>query len=622
MFAFQVGETMRRYFGKILCLVSLLLLMTGCCRIYTELGGDTSPAKRPPQRFFCGTGTALMLGQYLGPPVLVVVPIELAADIVCLPLDIAIYTHYRLNPPLALLVENNQLGKLAKALEKGADPNYIDRRFGPETPLWVAFAQHNVEAYRILLDHGAQIDASPGSGMPYRDEWRDREITLLALRHGLPETRAKDPNSKRNVNEWVGGWMKAVTADPPKPEDVSQTFEVIELLLKHNFPVNNYFGRTDDDETGITALDKVLLKRELPPEEKAKMVSLLRAHGAKTYPELAKENPKLPHLNLDGIAVPPQFQPVVDLMEHSVEAAAYRVTDKHPTLEGPLLVFDYLPLKDAKAQKPYFKTIALHRRKSPTEWNQEVEKMDVPAVFRMILTDKGRKVPSQMDDSLPRLMAISEKWISLPTCEMYIAYNPLTGYRNSDLESIVGLSYPPTESIYNYRMKIEGPGGRHPGDSIFFMNGFMKKEDPMLIDESPEADDALKRLRAKTAEMQLQGEWRAIRSNNNKLTHFVFTTRRTLEELKECEYPVAPYPDELIVDASLKDYKIPEKPYEWHRLSYRNQSCNGYWNRKDCSIKHPYDAMILYGDAIPQETIKKFAPIFEQLFYHSDYKIK
>ena len=157
---------MRRSFGKILCFVSLLLLMTGCCRIYTELGGDTSPAKRPPQRFFCGTGTALLAGKYLGPLIWVDVPIELAADIVCLPLDIAIYTHYRLNPPLALLVKNNQLDKLAKALEKGADPNYIDRRFGPYTPLWMASAQHNVEDYRMVLEHGAQIDASSGYGMP------------------------------------------------------------------------------------------------------------------------------------------------------------------------------------------------------------------------------------------------------------------------------------------------------------------------------------------------------------------------------------------------------------------------------------------------------------------------
>ena len=146
----------------------------------------------------------------------------------------------------------------------------------------------------------------------------------------------------------------------------------------------------------------------------------------------------------------------------------------------------------------------------------------------------------------------------------------------------------------------------------------------MLIEESPEATDALKRLRVKTAEMQLQGEWRAIRSkNNNKLIHFVFTTHRTLEELKECEYPVAPYPDELIVDASLTDYKIPEKPYEWHRLSYRKQSYNGYWNlNNSCSIKHPYDALILRGDAVPQETIKKFAPILEELFYHSDSEAK
>ena len=87
---------------------------------------------------------------------------------------------------------------------------------------------------RISMLSGVSVTVI-GSGISYAYDPRDREITLLALRHGLPETRAKDPNSKRNVNEWVGGWMKAVTADPPKPEDVSQTFEVIELLLEFRY---------------------------------------------------------------------------------------------------------------------------------------------------------------------------------------------------------------------------------------------------------------------------------------------------------------------------------------------------------------------------------------------------
>ena len=120
--------------------------------------------------------------------------------------------------------------------------------------------------------------------------------------------------------------------------------------------------------------------------------------------------------------MPPQFQPVVDVLKNSVDAAGYRISDKHPTIAGPILVIDYLPAK-VKNKKSYFETIQVHRRKSPTEWNQELEPLEIPASCRIILTDKGKKLPSQLSDDLPKQMVIREQWFSLPTCEMYIMFN-------------------------------------------------------------------------------------------------------------------------------------------------------------------------------------------------------
>ena len=455
---------------KILILLALLLLTTGCCRILMEVeafndpNGGYNPAQEPPDRFLCGTRAALAF-----PPAIPEAPLELVADIVCLPIDFVLLAYYLADPPLASLVEHNQLNRLERALKNGADPNKIDRRFGPYTPLWQARTSHNAKAFQLLLENGAQLPSesqSLGLLRPSGYDKADREITLLALRHGLPETWVKDRNSKFTVNEWVSYWIKECNAIKPDLQKKQQLFEIIELLLKHNFPVNSLYRSSDvnslytrsdcENETMKTALDRVLLNWYLSPENKNKMAPLLRAHGAKTYLELVAEDPSLPHLDLKGINVPPQFQSVIDVLKNSVDAAGYRISDKHPTIAGPILVIDYLPASSAKNKKPYFETVQVHRRKSPTEWKQELEPFEVPASCRIILTDKGKKFPSQLSDDLSKQMVISEQWLSLPTCEMYIMFNSFSKFRTprEDLVKIIQPLYPPSMEYIQIDSKI------------------------------------------------------------------------------------------------------------------------------------------------------------------------
>ena len=270
---------------KILILLALLLLTTGCCRILMEVeafndpNGGYNPAQEPPDRFLCGTRAALAF-----PPAIPEAPLELVADIVCLPIDFVLLAYYLADPPLASLVEHNQLNRLERALKNGADPNKIDRRFGPYTPLWQARTSHNAKAFQLLLENGAQLPSesqSLGLLRPSGYDKADREITLLALRHGLPETWVKDRNSKFTVNEWVSYWIKECNAIKPDLQKKQQLFEIIELLLKHNFPVNSLYRSSDvnslytrsdcENETMKTALDRVLLNWYLSPENKNKM---------------------------------------------------------------------------------------------------------------------------------------------------------------------------------------------------------------------------------------------------------------------------------------------------------------------------------------------------------------
>ena len=622
---------------KILILLALLLLTTGCCRIYMEVEafndsiGGYNPAQCPPDRFLCGTRAALSF-----PPTIPEAPLELVADIVCLPIDFVLLAYYLADPPLASLVEHNQLNRLERALKNGADPNKIDERFGPYTPLWQARTSHNAKAFQILLENGAQLP-SECQGIRYHED--DREITLLALRHGLPETWAKDRNSKFTVNEWVSYWIKECNAIKPDLQKKQQLFEIIELLLKHNFPVNSLYRSSDvnslytrsdcENETMKTALDRVLLNRYLFPENKNKMAPLLREYGAKTYLELVAEDPSLPHLDLNGIDVPPQFHPVVDVLKNSVDAAGYRISDKHPTIVGPVLVIDYLPSSSAKNKKPYFETIQVHRRKSPTEWNQELEPLEIPASCRIILTDKGKKLPSRLSDDLPKQIVIREQWFSLPTCEMYIASNPfsLFGWPLDDLMNIIEPLYPLSMSTaaltkdvmdkhwYEIRSKIAFSGNMM--EHMTFTNLLTEKEEPIHLDEWPNAVNIMKRIQDKTAEMQLKGEWTLLRYNNPevKVAAMVFSTCRSLDELKTCLRPIAPFPEELVIVILITDFSEEHLKHEWpDKEGMYIGPFLGYWHYAGYSIKSLLDVKVFYGDAVSSETLDKIPPIIKTLF--------
>ena len=609
---------------KILILLALLLLTTGCCRILMEVeafndpNGGYNPTQCPPDRFLCGTRAALSF-----PPTIPEAPLELVADIVCLPIDFVLLAYYLADPPLASLVEHNQLNRLERALKNGADPNKIDRRFGPYTPLWQARTSHNAKAFQLLLENGAQLPSesqSLGLLRPSGYDKADREITLLALRHGLPETWAKDRTQEFTVNEWVSCWIKACNALEPNLQKQQMLFEIIELLLKHKFPVNSLYRRSDsENQTMKTALDRVLLNWYLSPENKNKMASLLRAHGAKTYLELVAEDPSLPHLDLKGINVPPQFQSVIDVLKNSVDAAGYRISDKHPTIAGPILVIDYLPANSAKNKKPYFETVQVHRRKSPTEWKQELEPFEVPASCRIILTDKGKKFPSQLSDDLSKQMVISELWLSLPTCEMYIMFNSFSKFRTprEDLVKIIQPLYPPSMKFIQIDSKISSFFPQL--EELIVFNRFLtEKLEPLHIEKWPNAANVLKRIQDKTAEMQLKGEWTLQRLNEPlfKSAIMVFNTCRSLDELQKCPRPVAPFPEELVIVILIPDFLEEHLKYKWPDNDHMYIGpFLGYWHYAGYGgINDTSKVYVCYGDAVSRETLDKIPPIIKTLF--------
>ena len=448
----------------------------------------------------------------------------------------------------------------------------------------------------------------------------DREITLLALRHGLPEAWAKDRTQEFTVNDWVSCWIKACNALEPNLQKQQMLFEIIELLLKHKFPVNSLYRRSDsENQTMKTALDRVLLNWYLSPENKNKMASLLRAHGAKTYLELVAEDPSLPHLDLKGINVPPQFQSVIDVLKNSVDAAGYRISDKHPTIAGPILVIDYLPANSAKNKKPYFETVQVHRRKSPTEWKQELEPFEVPASCRIILTDKGKKFPSQLSDDLSKQMVISEQWLSLPTCEMYIMFNSFSKFRTprEDLVKIIQPLYPPSMKYIQIDSKISSFFPQL--EELIVFNRFLtEKLEPLHIEKWPNAANVLKRIQDKTAEMQLKGEWTLQRLNEPlfKSAIMVFNTCRSLDELQKCPRPVAPFPEELVIVILIPDFLEEHLKYKWPDNDHMYIGpFLGYWHYAGYGgINDTSHVYVCYGDAVSRETLDKIPPIIKTLF--------
>ena len=621
-----------------LLLCSLLLFQslvsTGCFRIMGEVDAlnhevTVPSASEPPSRFFFGSKLNLRLVELLPPAILVTIwelPFELAADVLMLPVDIVILVNYLINPPLGLLIDKHENGRLEQMLKKGADPNGKDLRYhlGYWRPLDIATKARNSKAVQLLLDYGAKLSAEDYfmfHGDDYSNEARD--IALIALRTDVPREIAQRNETRFYVNEWIYRWIKKRLDSNAKEEDGQLEFEVISLLLKHGFPVNSFDRDRNNLSTGTTILDDVLSSRRLKPEDKAKMVALLRSYNAQTYSELAQEDPSLPHLDLSEVNVAPQFKPVVEILERSPDAAGYRVSSICPGIAGPLLMFDYLPVKEVKKGKSYTTEIKIHRRISSHEWNQSLETLEVPTYYRIILTPRGDKVPSQIDSAWPRNLVINEQWVTLDTCEMYVALNPergthITNYK--DLEAIVLTSVPRNVDKYEARRKFTT--FEKPIDNSFFNFLLTQRQDAPTRFQT-RIDYTLQRANKKTAELGLPGEWHFhsnliyenhySRQNEEKIAYF-YSSMRPYEELLKTPRPLAPFPNEIIVLAydTVQEQQVSRPSFNdpfRECLGYWNYSIFGYYSEKTREY-----ANILYGDEVPRERREAIRQVLVELF--------
>ena len=541
------------------------------------------------------------------------------------------YADYLANPPLGLLVMQGKYDRLAAKLENGANPNEIDLRYKQlYYPLELAFHNHRVKAAKILIDHGARFPSVVYFQGNYHSD-KKTEIAVYALRSGIPQEMAHNNDAIFYINTWVNEWLQRslipLEYAGKKERDGSLEFEAVSLLLKSGFPVNSIRVNRQDNIPAWTALDRVLLSRRLTSEDKQRMVALLRSYNAKTYPELVEEDNSLPHLDLSGIEVEPQFQEVVEILQHSRNAIGYRVSADCPGIEGPLLVFDYLPVEAKMKGELHTKTINVHRRKANHEWNQECESVEIPEYYRIILTPKGNKVPSQIRSDEPRKMKIQEAWVTLKTCEMYVALNPERECSNllfyDDLEAIILTIVPPSISRYAARSNfyLRGQGHDPIIDYSFFKDHFANR----LDESSPipaEVEVSLQRANRKIAELGLPGKWRVysispLDAAGKKLVKFVYSSTRTLEELQNTPLPIAPFPNEIMIRA-YENY--PHQPIDelQPRLIEHYRETDGYWNHGSFLIRssnNSYNnADILYGDSVSMQTLQDIAQTILELF--------
>lgn len=629
------------FWGVQLVLLLVWVCCTGCARLWCE----TLEHLEPPSRIFCGVRRNLqdLTGDKPSTTFffLADLPFEVVADVVMLPMDIAVYAEYCMNPPLSLLVEKNDLKKLEARLKHGAAPNEKDWRYYG-SPLMNASKYRNIEAVKLLLKYGAKPEHV--SYFKYYSDAFCQEEAYLYLRHGVPDGFASNLEAVIYVREWIEAWLSLYKSSKYKSSDEKikennkrrqQHFEIIKMLLDNHFPTNSIWRNYHEGETQRTALDLVLLDKNLPLHEKETMVALLRSHGAKEYTELAQENPNLPHLDKAGLTIPLAFAPVVNILEHSYEAAGYRLSKGFPGVNGESLVIDYLPIKELLAKKPYFVTIMGHRRKSPTEWNQELESFEVPAYFRAVLTEKDNKVPTQLD-GVPLERVFYEQWFSLPTCELYLQFHPRTFSRgvrdNVELRDIVLMRYPKGTNFDSLSTDEIPYSVQSLDENTFKEILWYVKEDNS--DEPSEEEKAfLERAIKKTAEFGLSGHWERL--PKRKLDHrgynlpitYVFSTHRSLEELRKTPSPVAPYPDEVLIILPFVQLPSADAPQYISNGRFQPRSLRPsereYWNHSRAFLFFKreglggwgMDVTIMHGDeAVKQKTFSSIKPLLKAIY--------
>ncbi|MBP5637849.1 MAG: hypothetical protein J6X55_00085 [Victivallales bacterium] len=292
------NHAMNKRFRCFLLLVIVMIFCSGCARIF--LVEKSTLQRCPDVLYFAGTqaGVAASLGIFDKAGIVllpVVVPCELAADILFLPYDAVRHIQYVSHPPLNEIIWKNDLIELAQRLAHGDDPNAMDFRFigrngqTPCLPLMAAFAKGRLEAFNMLLDYRAEVPM---------EFFSERNLYQMAsspqgmdfLRAALKKGVAPEKLNSIDASTVILGLMSFAKNWPiHKDEEYHIVYSMLSLLLDNGFTPNGIKVYENGMTERHTALDYLL--EVSPSENRDRLVTLMRSFGAKTFAELEAEKP-------------------------------------------------------------------------------------------------------------------------------------------------------------------------------------------------------------------------------------------------------------------------------------------------------------------------------------------
>ncbi len=230
----------------------------------------------PSNTLFIGTQICMETEELLSPLGIIMLPGDLVADIVLMPMELFRRAYYVIDPPLNELIGNNDLVGLEKKLKRGANPNVFSRRsrLGYIYPLIYAKEKNNLDAVKILVKYGAKI--SPR----FFDRCYPDQLPIFqyVFDNGLADSIDFEKTNKGVVRKWM--WILDYISSQEKLDAFASC---IALILEHGASPNDLDYEGMDSK--MTALD-LLKKPGRSNLDRTGLERILLSHGALTYQEL------------------------------------------------------------------------------------------------------------------------------------------------------------------------------------------------------------------------------------------------------------------------------------------------------------------------------------------------
>ena len=579
---------MKKKTRNILTAVICIFCLTGCIRLEEEKsllsrGSGHTPS---PYHFYMGSKYCIGFMIYYWPfaPVLLLdLPFEMVADTLCLPHDIYLYHDYKQNPPLDLLIKEKRYDELEKRLKAGEDPNKYDwRTISNMRPVEQALHDQDVKAYSLLLEHGAVPDKKT-----FTDHIRltneNKEIIRLALE--------RSPKKYDVIHIWCNNHLRST--QKLSVSEQQMLIDIIEMMVHHGFPVQSSSSARYQRKTALDmAYDD---KTVLTPENRKRLIDLLKAHGGKTYLEMTQTDKILPHLHTENLEIHPMFNQIIELLAKSWQSERYRLSTHYDGIDGPVLIVD-LPMPtpdDARKPLETRRTAYVHRRISATEWNQKGEPFDLPTGWRLIATPKGRKMPSRLSPDMPRLF-LQEFWATLPECEVYLEFK---SSQNDDWQKILMLGEP------------SGHAAKKPeyhdvsAESYFLSKGYWKTWTFNLTNVDKKW---LSSLNEATASVGLPGQWnRCFVEHNKTVPCYAYDVNGRFSQITEEHPEIIPKPDEILCLFSADGNRNSQ-----NKMVMNSKEGKTYWNYRLVYISG-FEIHIFFGDDVSMDQLNQMQTAVE-----------